>query len=243
MLKIQNLKVTVKDKTIVQNASIHVPPGEIHLLLGKNGSGKSSLSMGIVGHPDYNVTHGSIFIQGKDMTNSLPEERTREGLFMSFQNPPAIEGLSVVQLIKTATNNLREKQNKAPLSAPEFFQKLTQYQSDIGIEQSLLMRSLNVGFSGGEKKKIELLQMKFLVPKIAILDEPDSGVDVNTKRVIAQTVNQLKESEKMSFLIVTHTFDFARELKADKIHIMQNGEITESGDRLLLEKIEKDGFE
>ncbi|MHA1550110.1 MAG: Fe-S cluster assembly ATPase SufC [Alphaproteobacteria bacterium] len=243
MLRIENMKISVGEKEIVKNVSLHVPPGEIHLLLGKNGSGKSSLCMGISGHPDYAIKAGDIFIQGKKATSLRPEEKAAEGLFTSFQNPPAIEGLSVIQLIKTSVNALREKQNKPVFSAPEFFQKLSQFQAEIGIEQSILTRSLNVGFSGGEKKKIELLQLSFMMPNIAILDEPDSGVDINTKRVISETVSNLKETKKTSFLIVTHTFDFAKTLNADKVYIMKNGKIVEEGKADLLNKISKVGFQ
>lgn len=242
MLKLEKISVAVGDKKITNNISLHVKPGETHLLLGKNGSGKSSLCMGIAGNPNYDITEGEIYIQGKKATNLSPEEKAVEGLFLSFQSPPVIEGLTVVQLIKTATNTLRKKRGEKELSAPEFFQKLQKHQAELGIEQSLLTRSLNKDFSGGEKKKIEMLQMKFFQPAIAILDEPDSGVDVNTKRMISKTIEEMRIQEKTGFLVVTHTFDFAKTLNPDIVHVIQDGRCIESGDIDVLEKIEKSGF-
>ncbi|MBN1783687.1 MAG: Fe-S cluster assembly ATPase SufC [Alphaproteobacteria bacterium] len=242
MLKLQNISVATGDKTITADISLHVKPGEIHLLLGKNGSGKSSLCMGIAGNPNYTITNGDMFIQGKKATNLTPEQKAIEGLFLSFQNPPEIEGLTVVQLVKTATNILLKKRGEKELSAPEFFQKLQELQSEIGIEQSLLTRSLNKDFSGGEKKKIEMLQMKFFNPTIAILDEPDSGVDVNTKRIISKTIQDMREKEKTAFLVVTHTFDFAKTLNPDIVHVIQDGKLIATGDKTLLNRIEKTGF-
>ncbi|MHA1541084.1 MAG: Fe-S cluster assembly ATPase SufC [Alphaproteobacteria bacterium] len=242
MLKLQNISISADKKSIVKDVNFHIKAGELHLLLGKNGSGKSSLAMALAGHPNYTITAGNFWIQGNLATKMLPENKAKEGLFLSFQNPPEIEGLSVIQFIKTATNSLLKKQNKKPLSAPDFFKKLQNFQVELEIEQSLLSRSLNRNFSGGEKKKIEMLQMLFLKPKIAILDEPDSGVDINTKRIISKTIQRMKKDEKTAFLIITHTFDFAKTLSADTVHVMQNGKIIKSGEIDLLEKIERTGF-
>ncbi len=242
MLKLQNISVSVDKKEIAKNLNFHIRAGEVHLLLGKNGSGKSSLAMSLAGNPNYSITTGDFWIQGKLATKMSPENKAKEGLFLSFQNPPEIEGLSVIQLVKTATNSLLKKRGEKELSAPEFFAKLKKYQAEIGIEQSLLTRSLNKDFSGGEKKKIEMLQMKFFNPKIAILDEPDSGVDINTKQVISKTIQNMRETKKTAFLVITHTFDFAKTLNPDFVHIMKNGKIIESGNINLLNKIEESGF-
>lgn len=243
MFELDKVSISVGEKLIVDSVSFRIGAGDLHLLLGKNGSGKTSLCLSLAGHPDYKIISGNFSLDGFDLTEKSPEERARRGVFVGFQNPPAIEGLSVVQLLKTAVNSLRNARGEGDISAPVFFQKLQEYQSYLNIEQSLLTRSLNKDFSGGEKKKVELLQLLFLSPKIAILDEPDSGVDINTKRLMTDTINRLRNAEKTAFLVVTHTFDFAKTLNPTQVHILQNGQLIQTGNAELLTKIEQNGFE
>lgn len=235
MLKIKNITIEVEDKEVVKNLSFSIGPGEIHLLMGPNGSGKTSLCQAVFGHPEYTIKKGDITLNNESILPLKTEERARRGLFLSFQEPPEIQGISVASFFRTIAG--RQK-NQDPFAIME---KARAQMPQLGLNDTFLGRSVNCGFSGGEKKKNEILQLGILNPKFAFLDEIDSGVDIDSLKIIAKI---LKESAKkgMGILIISHSVNLGKTLKPDFVHIMSRGRIVARGDATLIKKIEKNGY-
>lgn len=238
-LIIKNLKVSVEGKQILKSLNLKIKSGEIHALMGPNGSGKSTLASSIMGHPRFKLNGGSIIANGKRINKYTPEARAKLGLFLSFQYPIEVPGLSINHFLRTAYNNLNPKKQMAPLEFNELFNEKLKL---LNIKKQFGQRSLNEGFSGGEKKKLEILQMAILQPSIAILDETDSGLDIDALRTVAQGIKKVK-TPKMSILLITHYFRILRYVKPDKVHIMNDGQIIKSGTKDLATKVERRGYD
>jgi len=243
LLSISGLHISVQDQEIVHGVSLEVPQGEVHALMGPNGSGKSTLVNALMGHPAYSVTKGEVLFDGKDLLKMEPHERARAGLFLAFQYPKKISGVSVRSFLFAAytaqmTARYPDKRKISPIT----FQALLQQKMDIlGLDHSFAERSVNEGFSGGEKKKLEILQMLVLEPLFALLDETDSGLDIDALKVVAEGVN-LMRSEKFSCLLVTHYARILDHIKPDQIHVMVDGKIRESGGMEVAVKLEHEGY-
>jgi Fe-S cluster assembly ATP-binding protein len=242
MLKISNLKVNIEDKEILKGINLDVKPGEIHAIMGPNGSGKSTLANVIAGREEYEVTAGSIDYLGEDLTEMEVDERSQAGIFLAFQYPVEIPGVSTSNFLKSTVNAVREAQGKEALSPVEMLKLFKEKIEMIGLNQSFLHRSLNEGFSGGEKKRSEMLQMALLEPKLAILDETDSGLDIDALRIVADAVNQLRD-ENRSFVIVTHYQRLLDYIVPDYVHVLYNGQIVKSGDKNLALELEDKGYD
>ncbi|MBR1544637.1 MAG: Fe-S cluster assembly ATPase SufC [Alphaproteobacteria bacterium] len=241
MLDIKNLKVNVDEKQILNGVDLHIGSGETHILMGKNGSGKSSLLNTVVKNPKYKISGGDILFLGESILEKSVSDVAKSGIFLSFQNPPAISGLSVSTLLKNSVNSVRAARGEKPLTAPEYFKLADEYCKVLEIPKDWLKRQVNVGFSGGEKKKLSMLEMLFLQPKLALLDEPDSGVDVDAVNIIAKAIDYLRPLG-VSFLIVSHYEKLISLSKPNFVHVMQDGKIVKTGDIILAEKIIKQGF-
>lgn len=237
-LEIRDLHVAVEGKEILKGVSLDLNRGEVNAIMGPNGSGKSSLAFTLMGHPNYEITSGSIKFLGVNLTTLQPHKRARLGLFLSFQYPQAIPGVSVSNFLRNAMNNQQE--NDIPV--PEFLSILKEKMDLLGIDKSFMGRYLNEGFSGGEKKRIEILQMAMLKPKIAILDETDSGLDIDSLKTVAEGVNSLKSPE-LGMLLITHYQRLLNYIVPDKVHILMDGRIVLSGDKELAMEIEKKGYD
>ncbi len=237
-LEIQNLNASVESKEILKDLSIKINPGEVHALMGPNGSGKTSLSLTIMGHPKYKINKGKILFNNKDITNLSVDERSRLGIFLAFQYPSEISGITITQFLKQA----HSKSNK-DVSFLEFNNLIKEKMKELNIDPSFATRYLNEGFSGGEKKKNEILQMIMLKPKIAILDEPDSGADVDALKLIAEGINFAKKENNTGILLITHYNRILNYVKPDFVHIIHNGKIVMSGDFRLAAEIENKGYE
>jgi len=242
MLEITNLHATVGGKEIIKGLNLRIGEGEIHALMGRNGAGKSTLSAVLTGNPAYTVTEGSITFNGKDMLSLSPDERANEGLFLSFQYPVEIPGVSMVNFLKAAVNAKRQYQGLEPLSASEFLKLKREKEKLLEITAGMQNRSVNEGFSGGEKKKNEVFQMAMLQPKLAILDETDSGLDVDALRIVADGFNKIRTPE-MSAIIITHYERMLDYIRPDFVHVLYNGTIVETGDASLAKEIDERGFE
>ena len=241
MLEIKNLKVCVDDKQILDGVDLKVGDGETHLIMGKNGSGKSTLLNTIAKYPKYEVKDGDIVFNGKSLLGLKVYEVAQAGIFLSFQSAPAISGLSISTLLKNSVNSVRQARGEKPLSAPEYFKLADEYCKLLDIPQDWLKRQVNVGFSGGEKKRLSMLEMLFLQPKLALLDEPDSGVDVDAVNIIGKAVDYIRKMGT-SVIIVSHYTKMIELAKPEFVHVMRDGKIVKSGDKSLAEKIEKQGF-
>ncbi|ACP48654.1 FeS assembly ATPase SufC [Sulfolobus islandicus Y.N.15.51] len=238
-LKIEDLHVEVEGKEILRGINLEVKSGEIHALMGPNGSGKTSLSLALMGHPKYKITKGRITLDGEDITNLEPHEKAKRGLFLAFQNPIEIAGVRLSTLLVAEYN----KVSGANTSVMEVISKVKNISKEVGIADSLLNRGVFEGFSGGEKKRVEILQMLLLKPKIAILDEPDSGVDVDGLRMISYFINKLKNELNVGYLIITHYRRILDHISADKVHVLYRGKIIAEGGMELAKLIDEKGYE
>src|SRR5262249_25822053 len=242
MLSIKNLHAAVDGKEILKGLSLEIGTGEVHAIMGPNGSGKSTLANVLAGKPRYIVTNGQVLYEGKDLLTMPPEERAREGVFLAMQYPVEIPGVNNTYFLKAALNAVRKHQGLEELDAMEFLQLAREKMKLVDLDESFMNRSVNEGFSGGEKKRNEIFQMAVLDPKLAILDETDSGLDIDALRVVAGGVNNLR-SEKHSVLVITHYQRLLRYLVPDYVHVLSNGQIVKSGGKELAEELEQKGYE
>lgn len=241
MLKINELNVAINAQSILKGINLQVNAGEVHAIMGPNGSGKSTLSKVLAGHPSYEVTSGEVIYQGEDLLPLAPEERAQAGIFMSFQYPVEIPGVTNINFLKASVNAVRKGQGRNTLDAIEFLSFIREKCQLLDMDESFLYRSINEGFSGGEKKRNEILQMAALEPKLAILDETDSGLDIDALRIISQGVNAMRSPER-SIILVTHYQRLLDYIEPDFIHVLVNGRIIMSGDKSLALELEKKGY-
>ncbi|HAI65897.1 MAG TPA: Fe-S cluster assembly ATPase SufC [Acidimicrobiaceae bacterium] len=243
MLTIKNIHAQVEDTPILKGLNLEIGPGEVHAIMGPNGSGKSTLASVLAGREDYEVTQGSVDFDGTDLLDMDASERAREGLFLAFQYPVEIPGVSNLNFMKAAINGKREHQGLEPISAKDFLALVKEKSALVELAGRLRDRSVNEGFSGGEKKRNEILQMAILEPEMAILDETDSGLDIDALRVVARGVREVREDRpEMGALVITHYQRLLDELQPDKVHIIVDGTIIESGGMELAEELERDGY-
>ena len=241
MLSIKNLHASVEEKNIIKGLNLEVKPGEVHAIMGPNGAGKSTLGYVLSGRDGYEVSEGEATLNGKDLLELDVEERAREGLFLAFQYPVEIPGVSNVEFMKESVNAMREERGEAPLTAAEFLKKAKEACKQVQLPLDFLKRGVNEGFSGGEKKRNEIMQMILLEPKLCILDESDSGLDVDALQVVADGVNSQRDGER-SFIVVTHYQRLLDYIKPDFVHILADGKIVKSGDASLALEVEKSGY-
>lgn len=241
-LEIKDLRATVGDKEILKGVDLTINAGEVHAIMGPNGSGKSTLSNVIAGHPAYQITQGSILFKGKNLLEMTADERANSGVFLAFQTPTELPGVSTALFLKTALNAKRKFLKQDPLDAVQFMKRLKTRSKALEITDEMLKRPVNVGFSGGEKKRMETFQMAFLEPEFCILDEMDSGLDIDALRVVSDGINVLREPNR-SFLMITHFQRLLEYVTPDFIHIMVNGKIVRSGDKSLALHLEEKGYE
>ncbi len=242
MLEIKDLHAGIRGKEILKGINLTVREGEVHALMGQNGAGKSTLSNVLAGHPAYEVTRGSVTFNGKDLLALPPEDRAREGIFLSFQTPVEIPGVSMVNFMRTAVNEQRKYRHLPALSASEFLKLMREKRAVVGLDNKLANRSVNEGFSGGEKKRNEIFQMALLEPAFAILDETDSGLDVDALRIVAEGFNKLRTPQTAA-LVITHYRRLLDYLKPDVVHVLLDGRIVKDGGPELATEIENRGFE
>jgi Fe-S cluster assembly ATP-binding protein len=242
MLKINNLHAGIEGKQILKGISLEINPGEVHAIMGPNGSGKSTLASVLAGRADYEVTDGSVEFLGKDLLELAPEERAGEGLFLAFQYPVEIPGLSTTNFIKAAVNEVRKYRGQEQLDAVSFLKLVKEKMEVMHIDRALLNRSLNEGFSGGEKKRNEIFQMAMLEPKLAILDETDSGLDIDAIRIVSEGVNRLRSKDN-AVLVVTHYQRLLDYIVPDYVHVLYNGRIVKSGPKELALELEERGYD
>ena len=242
MLKIENLQASIAGKEIIRGLTLDVGAGEVHAIMGPNGSGKSTLAQVIAGHADYEVTGGTIEFDGRDIGELEPEERAREGLFLGFQYPVEIPGVNNAYLLKAALNAIRKHRGEPEIDAFEFLQLAREKMALLGMDPAFLNRGVNEGFSGGEKKRNEILQMAILEPRLAILDETDSGLDIDALKAVAGGVNSLRHPER-AIVLVTHYQRLLDYIEPDFVHVLSEGRIATSGDKSLAVKLEEQGYD
>lgn len=242
MLKIKNLKASIGDKEILKGINLEVNAGEVHAIMGPNGSGKSTLSSVLAGRDDYEVTGGSVEYNGKELLELEPEERAWEGVFMAFQYPVEIPGVSNINFLKTAINERNKYFNQEPIAAKDFLKMVKEKSALVELSDKLKNRSVNVGFSGGEKKRNEIFQMAMLEPKLAILDETDSGLDIDALRIVANGVNKLKSKDNAT-IVITHYQRLLDYIVPDFVHVLYNGKIIKSGTKELALELEEKGYD
>ena len=242
MLSIKNLHASIGDKEILKGINLEVKAGEIHAIMGPNGAGKSTLASIIAGNENYEVTGGEITLDGEDLSELAPEERAHKGVFLSFQYPVEIPGVSVTNFMRTAINETRKANGQEEMSAKEMLKVIREKSEVLEIDRKFLSRSLNEGFSGGEKKRNEIFQMAMLEPKLAILDETDSGLDIDALRIVANGVNKLK-SDKNAIIVITHYQRLLDHIVPDFVHVLFNGKIVKSGGKELAHELEEKGYD
>ncbi|MEL7030734.1 MAG: Fe-S cluster assembly ATPase SufC [Pseudomonadota bacterium] len=246
MLKLDDLSATVGEdeeaKTIINGLSLTVPAGEVHAIMGPNGAGKSTLSYVLTGRDGYEVTGGAATLEGADILDMDPEERAANGLFLSFQYPVEIPGVPVMTFVRTAMNAQRKLRGEEEISAPDFIKKSREIGKQLNLSTEMLKRPLNVGFSGGEKKRLEIFQMMMLEPRFAILDETDSGLDIDALRTVADGVNALRNPDR-GMLVITHYQRLLDHIKPDKVHVLANGKIIKTGGPELALRLEAEGYD
>jgi Fe-S cluster assembly ATP-binding protein len=242
MLSIKNLHASIGDKEILKGINLEVKAGEVHAIMGPNGAGKSTLSAVIAGNENYEVTDGEVFLDGEDLAELAPEERAHKGVFLSFQYPVEIPGVSVTNFMRSAINETRKAKGQEEMPANEMLKLIREKSELLEIDRKFLSRSLNEGFSGGEKKRNEIFQMAMLEPKLAILDETDSGLDIDALRIVANGVNKLK-SDKNAVLVITHYQRLLDYIVPDFVHVLYNGKIVKSGGPELAHELEEKGYD
>lgn len=242
MLEIKNLRASIEGKEILKGINLSVKKGEVHAIMGPNGSGKSTLAQVLAGRDEYEVLGGEVTFQGKDLLDLAPEDRAREGVFLAFQYPVEIPGVSNTNLLRNALNEIRKYRELEPLDAAEFLKLVRSKMSLVEMPNDLLKRSVNEGFSGGEKKRNEIFQMAILEPSLGILDETDSGLDIDALKIVANGVNTLRNEER-SFVLVTHYQRLLDYIVPDFVHVLYNGRIIKSGDKSLALELEEKGYD
>lgn len=242
MLEVKNLHATINGKEILKGINLVIKTGEVHAIMGPNGSGKSTLSAVLVGNPMYEVTQGEVTFNGKDLLAMVPEDRAHEGLFLSFQYPVEIPGVSMTNFMRAAINEKRKYQGQEPMSAGDFIKLMKEKRKVVELDSKLSNRSVNEGFSGGEKKRNEIFQMAMLEPTLSILDETDSGLDVDALRIVAEGVNKLKRPDT-SIIVITHYDRLLDLIKPDIVHVLFNGRIVKTGGPELAKEIEDKGYD
>ena len=242
MLEIKNLHASIEDREILKGVDLVVNAGEVHAIMGPNGSGKSTLASVLAGKEDYTVTEGSVLLNGKDLMELSPEDRSREGMFLAFQYPVEIPGVSTANFLKTAVNEHRKYRGEEPLDPGAFLSLMKEKMKLVEMDPSFLQRSLNEGFSGGEKKRNEIFQMAMLEPKLAVLDETDSGLDIDALRIVAGGVNALRTPHNAT-IVITHYQRLLDYIVPDVAHVLWNGKIVRSGDKSLALELEKRGYD
>ncbi len=241
MLEIRNLHARIDDREILRGVNLTVPAGQVHAIMGRNGSGKSTLSYVLAGKDDYEVTEGEVLLDGRDILGLDPSERASAGLFLAFQYPIEIPGVATMTFLKAAINAQRKARGEAELSTPDFMRAVKDAGRDLHIDADMLKRALNVGFSGGEKKRAEILQMALLKPKMCVLDETDSGLDIDALKVVSDGVNALRDPYR-SMLVITHYQRLLNHIVPDVVHVFSDGKVVESGGKELALELESKGY-
>lgn len=241
MLEIRNLHARIEDREILKGVNLVVPRGEVHAIMGRNGSGKSTLSYVLAGKEDYEVTEGEVLLDGVNILEMEPAERAAAGLFLAFQYPIEIPGVATMTFLKSALNAQRKARGESELSTPDFMRAVKDAGSKLHIDQDMLKRALNVGFSGGEKKRAEILQMALLKPKMCVLDETDSGLDIDALKVVSEGVNALRDGER-AMLVITHYQRLLNHIVPDVVHVFSDGRVVESGGKELALELEAKGY-
>jgi len=241
LFEIEDLHVSVEGRTILRGVNLTVRPGEVHALMGRNGSGKSTLANALMGHPKYQITRGSVRLDGEDILALKPDERAKRGLFLAFQNPIAIPGVGTGNFLRAAVKAVRGNET---INAVQFRKELTERMQHLQMDPSFATRALNEGFSGGEKKRAEMLQLAMLKPRLAVLDEPDSGLDIDAVRIVSDGINTVHEQQpSMGILLITHYQRILNYVRPDTVHVMANGRIVESGGGELVQQLEAEGYD
>lgn len=238
LFEIKNLSVRIEDQEVLKNLSLRLAAGEVHALMGRNGSGKSTLAKSLLGHPAYKLESGEIFLQGEEISGLTPDERAKKGLFLGFQHPIEIPGVTVAQFLRASLRSILG--DKVP--AKEIRQRIKKELKQLDIPESFMTRSVNEGFSGGEKKRLETLQLRLLQPQVAVLDETDSGLDIDALRSIAGNIESLRSPDR-AMLLITHYQRLLDYIQPDKVHVLMNGAIVKSGGPELAQKLEKEGYD
>jgi Fe-S cluster assembly ATP-binding protein len=242
MLEITNLHATVADKPILNGVSLHVPAGEVHAIMGPNGSGKSTLAYVLAGRPGYEVSEGGATFDGQDLLALEPHERAAAGLFLGFQYPVEIPGVSYLQFLRESLNAQRRARGEAELSGAEFMRLAREQAAALDMDAEMLKRPVNVGFSGGEKKRAEMVQMGIMQPRFAVLDETDSGLDIDALRIVGEGINRIMRDAHKGVLLITHYERLLEYVRPDAVHVLQAGRITRSGDIELARELEREGY-